>query len=135
MTVLLDTCATIWIAEDQISSEGENVLEDTRKRGEAVNVSAITAWELGMLMARGRLASPLDPLSWFQRFTSAGAVKVFDLTPEVLVASSYLPGEPPRDPADRIIISTAREHGLRLMTRDKAILDYASAGHVQAVTC
>lgn len=135
MTLLLDTCAAIWIAEDQISPDSEQVLEDTRRRSESIIVSAITAWELGMLMAKGRLASPLDPLTWFRRFTASNLVEVFDLTPDVLVASSYLPGEPPRDPADRIIISTAREHDLQLMTRDQRILDYAQAGHVQVVAC
>lgn len=135
MTLLLDTCAAIWIAEDQISPGSEQVLEDTRRRSESIVVSAITAWELGMLMAKGRLASPLDPLTWFRRFTASNLVEVFDLTPDVLVASSYLPGEPPRDPADRIIISTAREHDLQLMTRDQQILDYAQAGHVQVVAC
>ena len=135
MTLLLDTCAAIWIAEDQISPGSEQVLEDTRRRSESIVVSAITAWELGMLMARGRLASPLDPLTWFRRFTASNLVEVFDLTPDVLVASSYLPGEPPRDPADRIIISTAREHDLQLMTRDQQILNYAQAGHLQVVAC
>ncbi len=135
MTLLLDTCAAIWIAEDQISPQGEQALGDASQDGDGIMVSAISAWELGLLMSRGRLASPLDPLAWFRRFTADNSVSVLDLTPEVLVASSYLPGEPPRDPADRIIISTAREHDLRILTRDRTILSYGEAGHVQAIAC
>jgi PIN domain nuclease of toxin-antitoxin system len=58
-----------------------------------------------------------------------------ELTPEVLISSSYLPGSPPRDPADRIIAATARVQGYRLVTRDRLLLDYAEAGHVEALAC
>jgi PIN domain nuclease of toxin-antitoxin system len=51
------------------------------------------------------------------------------------MASSDLPDELHRDPADRIIIATAREYGLRLVTRDRKILDYADKGHLMALEC
>jgi PIN domain nuclease of toxin-antitoxin system len=57
------------------------------------------------------------------------------LDPETLIESSFLPGEPPRDPADRIVLATARAHALPVMTRDRAILAYAEAGHVGAIPC
>ena len=55
--------------------------------------------------------------------------------PEVLIASSFLPDTPPRDPVDRILAATAREYGYRLMTRDRPLLDYATQEHVQALAC
>jgi PIN domain nuclease of toxin-antitoxin system len=58
-----------------------------------------------------------------------------DLSPHLLIASSFLPGSPPRDPADRIIAATARENGWRLITRDKILLNYARAGHLEALAC
>ncbi|MEM1198508.1 MAG: PIN domain-containing protein [Pseudomonadota bacterium] len=54
---------------------------------------------------------------------------------EVLLASSFLPGLPPNDPADRIIIATARHYGYTVITRDRQILAYAAAGHVHAQDC
>jgi len=62
-------------------------------------------------------------------------VELAQLTPETLIASSFLPGRPPRDPVDRILIATAREYGLVLMTRDRGLLDYADQGHLEALAC
>jgi PIN domain nuclease of toxin-antitoxin system len=86
-------------------------------------------------MARGRLVSPLSPLGLFERVTATPGVRLAEMPPAVLVASSFLPGKPPRDPADRIIAATAREHGYTVMTRDKPLLAYAEAGHMLAVAC
>jgi PIN domain nuclease of toxin-antitoxin system len=58
-----------------------------------------------------------------------------DISVKILIASSFLPGTPPRDPADRIIAATAREHGYQLVTRDGLLLDYAAEGHIQALAC
>jgi PIN domain nuclease of toxin-antitoxin system len=52
-----------------------------------------------------------------------------------LIASSFLPGKPPRDPADRIIAATARDLGATLVTRDRALLDYGSQGHIAVLEC
>jgi PIN domain nuclease of toxin-antitoxin system len=49
--------------------------------------------------------------------------------------SSFLPGKFPKDPADRIIAATAREHGYTVVTRDRALLDYAEQGYLSAVEC
>ena len=56
-------------------------------------------------------------------------------TAEVLIASSFLPGRIHLDPLDRIVIATARAHGLTILTRDRLILDYAAEGHVTALAC
>lgn len=135
MAILLDTCAAIWTAEDQLGDEAAAMLDDAVIAEELVHVSAITAWEVGLLIARGRMTSSLHPLAWFHQFTAAPSVSVVDLSPQILVASSYLPDCALRDPADRMIVATARENALTVMTRDRAILDYAAAGHVRAVRC
>jgi PIN domain nuclease of toxin-antitoxin system len=57
------------------------------------------------------------------------------MPPDVLIASSFLPGKPPRDPADRIIAATAGHYGATLMTRDKALLDYGGQGHLSVMAC
>jgi PIN domain nuclease of toxin-antitoxin system len=134
--VLLDTCAAIWLAEaGAIAQEAERVLEETYDAGTAVYVSPITAWEIGMLASRGRIALLVKPQLWFQRLFEVLDFSLADMSPQVLIASSFLPGTPPRDPADRIMAATAREYGYRLMTRDRPLLDYAEQGHIQAVNC
>ena len=99
-----------------------------------VLISPITAWELGLLIARRRIALPSAPVDWLNELIAAGSSWA-PLTPQVLADASFLPGTIHRDPADRILAATARAFGYRLMTRDRALLAYAEAGHLQAVAC
>jgi PIN domain nuclease of toxin-antitoxin system len=62
-------------------------------------------------------------------------VQLADLSPDLLIASSYLPGKPPKDPTDRILAATARELGATLVTRDRTLLDYGKQGHVAVLEC
>ena len=134
--LLLDTNALIWIASGRpLAAAAAEALEDAGRKGTEVLVTPISAWEIGMLTARGRIALASPPASWFARTLSAAGFGLAEQTTGMLIDSSFLPGSPPRDPADRIIIATAREKGLRLVTRDRAILDYAGAGHVSALAC
>lgn len=134
--LLLDTCAAIWVTENApLASEIGVAMADAYDAGRAVWVSPITAWERGMLDARGRLTSPTPPLTWFSRLVSDASLSICALSPEILIASSFLPGELHRDPADRIIIATARTLDLTIVTRDRLILDYAALGHVRALAC
>jgi len=134
--LLLDTCAAIWIAnKDPIS---ESILDEIRRAavdGRAVFVSAITAWEIGMLVSRGRMSMLTAPERWFENLLQAPAIRLANLPPNVLIAASFLPGTPPNDPADRILAATAREYGYTLVTRDRPLLDYAEHGHLQALAC
>lgn len=134
-SILLDTCAVIWITEGEpISSEASRVLDEAWGQA-GVIISPMTAWEVGMLTSRGRLSFPVAPHAWFRRVLDQPGVALATTTPETLIASSFLPGVPPRDPIDRILAATAREHGLALMTRDRALLDYAEEGHLRAIAC
>jgi PIN domain nuclease of toxin-antitoxin system len=105
------------------------------KAVDAFYVSAISAWELGLLVSKRRINLTRTPLEWFRTFVDERELKVLDTTPEILVASSFLPNPLYGDPADRIIIATAREHDLTIITRDKAILAYGAAGHVKTLAC
>jgi PIN domain nuclease of toxin-antitoxin system len=134
--LLLDTCAAIWLAEAEPLAQGATqVVEEAYGAGTGVYISPITAWEIGLLNSRGRLTLLIKPQLWFQRLFDVLRFRLADMSPQVLIASSFLPGAPPRDPADRIIAATAREYGYRLMTRDRTLLAYAEQGHLQAVSC
>jgi PIN domain nuclease of toxin-antitoxin system len=135
-SLLLDTCSAIWVAErDVISDQAIDALNEAVDRDNPVYVSMISSWEIGLLVARGRLPLSMDPLAWFERLLEIPGVRLADISPRILVGSSFLPGRPPNDPMDRIILATAREGGYRLMTRDKHLLAYADEGHVQAIAC
>jgi PIN domain nuclease of toxin-antitoxin system len=136
MQLLLDTCAVIWTsAGGALADEAIQALDQAEDDGTPVLISPITAWEIGLLVARGRLAFPIEPRAWFDRLMEAPNIELADLPPSVLIASAFLPGTPPRDPADQIIIATAREQNLTIVTRDRHVLNYALAGHVRALAC
>jgi PIN domain nuclease of toxin-antitoxin system len=134
--LLLDTCAIIWIATDQsIGSMAKSAMTNEFQAREKLRVSPISAWELGLLSAKGRLPSTRALIALFKDVVATQGVKVEPLSPEVLVESSFLPGDIHSDPADRILIATARELDLTIVTRDRAILDYGAAGHVKTLEC
>jgi PIN domain nuclease of toxin-antitoxin system len=135
MPLLLDTCAAIFASEDSLSQEGVEALGQAYAGDEPVFMSPITAWEVALMAAKGRLASPLSPLAWFEKFTSRPDIRLVELSPPILVASCFLPAWPDRDPADRIIVASAREMGLTILTRDDSMLAYAKAGYVLAAPC
>lgn len=136
MPLLLDTCAAIWIAQGApISDEARGTLIEARLRGAPISVSPMSAWEIGRLVEQGRVRLAMEPAKWFAALTGLPGMSVAALAPETLIASSFLPGAPPLDPVDRVLIATARDHGYRLMTRDRIMLDYAETGYLQAIAC
>ena len=88
-----------------------------------------------MLASRGRLQLLIRPERWFSNLFEVPGVRLAEMSPDVLIASSFLPGKPPKDPTDRIIAATARELGATLITRDRALLDYGAQGHVAVLEC
>jgi PIN domain nuclease of toxin-antitoxin system len=134
--LLLDTCAALWLAgKAPMSPESLDALRKARSDGDPIAVSPITAWEIGLLNSRGRLPMLTEPAIWFRTLAAQPWLTLAPLTPDVLIQSSFLPGQPPRDPSDRIIAATARASGYRVMTRDRLLLDYAQAGHLECVAC
>lgn len=134
--LLLDTCALIFMTEEsRLASLAIDVMRAVSDGGGITYVSPITAWEVGMLASRGRLQLLIRPERWFANLFDVPGVQLADVSPDLLIASSYLPGQPPNDPADRILAATARELGATLITRDRALLEYGKQGHVAVVEC
>jgi PIN domain nuclease of toxin-antitoxin system len=134
--LLLDTCAAIWFADDlPMANAAINAMNEAFAENVPAYVSPISAWEIGILCSRGRMRFPVPPQSWFKRLRSFEGIALVDLSPEILIASSFLPGDPPRDPADRVLAATAREYGYTLVTRDRPLLDYAEQGYLKALAC
>ena len=104
-------------------------------RGNMINVSPISAWEIANLQIRNRLTLTMPVQTWFDRFIATRGVVLAAMPPKILMDSAFLPGKPPADPADRILLATAREYDFTLITRDSALLDYAGEGHARALCC
>jgi PIN domain nuclease of toxin-antitoxin system len=135
-SILLDTCAAIWLmGGDPISEASRKAIRSAGAAHVGVYVSPFTAWEIGTLIAKQRLQLTLSPEVWFERLLALPGVRLADLTPKILLASTALPGSPPADPADRILAATARVQGHVVVTRDKKLLDYAREGHIRAIAC
>lgn len=105
--------------------------------GGSIFVSAATAWELGTLIRKRELATVMGqgPRAWFQHAVRVTRSQVLPLNAEIMLDVGDLPELVHRDPADRMLIATARAANLTLVTRDRAILDYAALGHVRALAC
>jgi PIN domain nuclease of toxin-antitoxin system len=126
----------IWLANDDPIANGAMLaLRQAREADEAIYVSPISAWELGLLVSRGRLTLLMPPARWFTHVLHTSGVQLADISPDVLISSSFLPGVPPNDPADRILAATAREHGYQLVTRDRLLLAYGEQGHIRMLPC
>lgn len=135
--MLLDTHALIWlVAEEPMTPESVAAVRDAAVAGEAL-VSPVSAWEVGLLAARRKagLSFLPTPRDWFAQALRVPGIRLTALTPEAAIDAAFLPGSLHRDPADRLLIATARQLKVPIVTRDRMILDYAAQGHVEAIAC
>ena len=132
--MVLDTHAFVWVMEGDKKlgpAARRAVLKASADNG--VAISAITPWEIAMLENKGRLRLACEVGEWIRDALRTPAVRLLPISPEIAVDSVRLPGAFNPDPADRLIVATARQWSVPLMTADKDILDYAGAGHVIVV--
>src|SRR5262249_51781622 len=108
-TLLIDTHVWIWALadEERLGRTSASMVQRAARRGEVL-VSTISIWEVAMLAARGRLRLALEVGAWVEQALTAPGIVLAALTPAIAVDSTRLPGKPPADPADRILIATAR---------------------------
>ena len=98
-------------------------------------LSPVSAWEIGVLVSRGRLSLGIPADVYIARAFSRPGVRIAALSPQIAVRSSSLPGSFHADPADRMLVSTAMLLGLKLVTRDSRILAYGAQGHISVLAC
>lgn len=120
----LDTHILIWWMErsSQLTPQQSLVLGDY-ERNKPFGVSDITLAEIGCLVVAGRIQLDRDLRSWLQQATAAPLVRLHRLTPTVIAEIANLPGDFHRDPADRIIVASARLEKATLLTCDRKIID------------
>ncbi len=136
--ILLDTHVVIWWANGDHLRLSANALaaidaaiDSAGQPGGSPGllVSAISCWEVAMLVNRGRLALSLDVERWLALLASHPAVRLLALDPTVAVAATRLPEPFHADPADRFLVAQARELGIPLLSADSKIRSY---GHVRS---
>lgn len=133
MRLLLDTHILIWLAEGHPELPYKARRRIDRDAGrDGLAVSAISFWEIAMLAARGRLALARPADEWRAAVLAAPGIVELPITGEIGIEAVGLPTGLHEDPADRLLVATARLHGLSLGTRDRRLLAYAKQGHVNA---
>jgi PIN domain nuclease of toxin-antitoxin system len=135
--VLLDTCAIIWMIDDAPLGAIARAAIRRAASSHSVLVSPVSAWEIGLLANRANAGFSFlpSPVRWFQTLLAQPGIYLTPLVPDAAIEAATLPGRLHRDPADRLLIATARDLGAPLVTRDARILAYAAQGHLDAIPC
>ncbi len=122
--IVLDTHIWVWwvhgsgrLAESQQEAIRSN-------ESDVLGISAISCWEIAKLVERNRLELPCSLSEWFVQALSYPGVFLLELTPEIAVESTRLPGQFHSDPADQLIVATARVHDCELVTSDRKLQAY-----------
>jgi PIN domain nuclease of toxin-antitoxin system len=117
-----------------MSGEAQRAIARARSHQE-VYLSPVSAWEIGLLMKRGRFLTAIPPDLWIADAFGRKGTRLAALTPEIACQSAFLPGGFHDDPADRLLVATAMSSGLQFVTRDRRILDYGAKGHLPVLAC
>jgi PIN domain nuclease of toxin-antitoxin system len=123
--IIIDTHVWLWLLHDpsQLSNAAREQIEIEEAQN-GILVSAISVWEIAVKSSLGKLALPLPIDDWYALTKSHSGIVIEALNPEDAIASTQLPGDFHKDPADRIIVAMARRYNVPLITCDNNILKY-----------
>ena len=122
--IVLDTHIWVWWVhgDERLTRTQAEVIE--ANEADVIGVSTISCWEIAKLVEYRRLELPCSLSEWFEQALSYPGIHLLELTPEIAIESTQLPGEFHRDPADQLIVATARIHSCPLVTSDSMLLEY-----------
>ena len=132
--LLLDTHVWLWLVagSPDLSGDARDMIKGAIEAG-TLRLAAISLWEIALLASRGRIILGKSIGLWLDEALADPGPAIDPLSPQVAIEAFSLPDAFHRDPADRLIVATARVANAALMTRDRGILDYAARGHLTAV--
>lgn len=133
--LLLDTHCWLWMEAGEMqefSQGGRSAVREAASKSSLL-VSVISVWEVGILESKGRIRLRTTCEEWVREALANPALTLVPLSPEIALDSTRLPGSLHADPADRILVATARRMGARLLTRDRKLIEYGRRGHVSVV--
>jgi len=124
LLILIDTHIWVWWANDEpdLGQERHRLIRASRHEG--IAVSAISCWEVAMLVDKGRLKLSCPVEEWVFSALLLPGVQSVPLTAQMAFASMQLPGDFHKDPADRFLVATARVLGIPILTNDGKIQNY-----------
>lgn len=130
--IVIDTHIMVWwvSGDKSLSRAAAKAIKDTLAQGSEVIISSISAWEVSMLIAKGRLVLSMDVESWLDEVAQIDGVRFMPVDNEIGIKSTMMPGEFHKDPADRMIVATARKLAVPLVTADEKIIEYE---HVKTI--
>ena len=129
--ILLDTHVWLWLLHNPNQlSDAANRLIEAEETQDGLLISAISVWEVAVKASVGKLSLPLPIADWYQQARTHSGTVIEPLNPLDAIASTQLPGEFHKDPADRILIAIAQRYSIPLVTCDEKILSYP---HVETV--
>ncbi len=133
--ILLDTHCWVWSQFGHTHEFSATGLASFKQAAaeQTLLVSVISVWEVALLESKRRLHLNMDCMEWVRQALETPGLTLVALTPEIAVESTRLPGNMHADPADRILVATARNIGARLMTRDQALLNYGHKRHARII--
>ena len=122
--ILLDTHIWIWWVQgsDELSKKFEYYIKEHENSG--LGISIISCWEIAKLVEYKRLKLPLKTKFWLNEALNYPGIQLLPLTPEIALESTLLPGSFHKDPADQMIVATARTYKIPILTADNKILNY-----------
>ena len=126
MTALLDTHILIWWLNDsnRLSPVQQEVVASASAESPLL-VSDISLWEVAMLHSLGRIRLAIPLRAWLDKAVAPPLVRRQGISPAIAAELATLPDSFQRDPADRILVATARIFGATLLTQDRRIVDAA----------
>ena len=128
--IILDTHVWVWWTTDtgRLTEAQRRAIADNGTG--QIGISSFSCWEIAKLVLGNRFQLPVGISEWFETSFKYPGVVLLDMTPEIAIESNRLPGDFHRDPADQIIVATARIHRCPLVSSDEKIRSYP---HVSTV--
>jgi len=133
--LLLDTHVWIWLlaGDERLSPKSTTRIEEAQQN-QGLYLSDISLWEISMLASKGRITLDQPTLQWLKYAIKISDIQLIRLLPEIVVESTELPGNFHGDPADRLLIATARILEFTLATHDEKMLAYGKTNRVHTMT-
>ena len=121
--IILDTHTLVWwiTAPSKLSNKARTTIDKSVREEEQILVSSICVWEIFLLVKSGELKFSIDINDWLERVEALPFLRFIPIDNNIAARSVMLPGKFHKDPADRLIVATAREYGAVLVTSDQKI--------------
>lgn len=134
--LLLDTHVFLWLmnGDDSLSIDIQDIIQKTCTSN-FLFLSSISVWEIAMLQKKNRISLTQPVHQWFDKVESFPFLKISPLSVSIAIESCFLPGDFHGDPADRMIVATARILNIPLLTRDHKIIAYAQEANLKVIPC